>query len=56
MGNQLDLMKEPLEVSGNTHPRYMTAPDRIRLMTQRTRAKWECLHSRFRGEQGKRMK
>ncbi len=26
---------EPLEVSGDTHPRYMVAPDRIRLMVQR---------------------
>ena len=24
-------LEEPLEVSGNTHPRYMTARDRIRL-------------------------
>jgi len=24
-------LEEPLEVSGDTHPRYMVAPDRIRL-------------------------
>ena len=26
------LLEEPLEVSGNTHPRYMTVHDRIRLI------------------------
>ncbi|OGG68921.1 hypothetical protein A3C20_01630 [Candidatus Kaiserbacteria bacterium RIFCSPHIGHO2_02_FULL_55_25] len=51
MGNQLDLMKESLEVNGNIHPRCMTVPDRIRLIDAANRVKWESLLSHFRGEQ-----
>ncbi len=40
--NQLDFTKVSLEVCGNTHPRYMAAPDRIRLIDAVQRAKQKC--------------